>query len=265
MKTMQHWLGQALRRGGPALLVASVALLLWQIVIWSGALPTFLFPSPAQVWTAATEHREALMRGALTTGLTSLCGLSIAIFLGSLLAVIFSQSAALRTAFYPYVIFLQTVPIVAIAPLMIIWFGYRPLTVALISAIICFFPIVSNVTAGLLALEPNHRDLFRIYGAGRFTTLWRLQIPNAIGYLALGTRISCGLAVIGTIVGEFFVGSGSQYAGLGSLMSRWQTLQWTDALMAGVCVSTLLGLAMFGSVNLLFATLLKRWTQRVTG
>ncbi len=249
----------------PPLLVATCTVALWQGLIWWTDLPRFILPSPRDVWEAAQRERAVLGKAMLITGSVSVIGLATAVTVGSLLAIIFSQSRSFRLALYPYVLFLQTVPIVAIAPLLIIWCGYETRTVVIITTIISVFPIVSNVTAGLLALDANHSDLFRLYGAGRWTTLWRLRIPNAIGHLALGTRISCGLAVIGTIMGEYFVGTGSQYAGLGSLMSRWQNMQKTDQLMAAVLGATLLGLLIFGFVNLLTATVLRRWTTRVVG
>ena len=167
----------------------------------------------------------------------------------------------LRTALYPYVLFLQTVPIVAIAPLLVTWSGYGERTVILVAAIIALFPILSNVTAGLLALDANHRDLFRLYRAGRRSTLLRLRLPTAMGHLALGLRISCGLAVIGAIVGEFFVGRGGDSPGLGAVMDRWLAMGKTDALMAAVLLSSLLGLAMFAAVNLLTDRLLGKYVQ----
>jgi NitT/TauT family transport system permease protein len=104
-------------------------------------------------------------------------------------------------------------------------------------------------------------ELFQLYGASRWQILFRLQIPAAIPNLILGARVSSGLAVIGAIVGEFFVGNGGQYDGLGTLMTGWQSLQRTDALMAAVLVSTLLGVTMFVIVNILSKTILRRWTQ----
>jgi NitT/TauT family transport system permease protein len=155
------------------------------------------------------------------------------------------------------VILLQTVPIVAVAPLLIIWSGYTFRTVVIVTVIVCLFPIVNSVTAGLLAIDRDTSDLFRLYGASRMKRLTRLQIPSAIGQLMLGTKTSSGLAVIGAIVAEFFVGNGTSYDGLGTLMTGWQALTKTDALIA----SAILGLALFGSVQLVSATLLRRWTR----
>lgn len=164
-------------------------------------------------------------------------------------------------AFFPYVILLQTVPIVAIAPLLIIWSGYTFRTVVIVTVIVCLFPIVNGVTTGLLAIDRETADLFRLYGAGRWRTLKSLQIPSAVGHVVLGAKTSAALAVIGAIVAEFFVGNGTKYDGLGTLMTGWQALTKTDALIAALFASALLGLGLFGLVQLISVTLLRRWVQ----
>ncbi|KAA5547354.1 ABC transporter permease subunit [Roseiconus nitratireducens] len=222
-------------------------------------LPRALLPRPNQVWEAAIENRLALTKAFYSTGVAATAGLVWAIVIGSLVSVVFSLSRKIRFAFFPYVIFLQTVPIVAIAPLLIIWSGYELRTVIIVTVIVCLFPIINNVTAGLTAIDRQWADLFTLYGAGRGTRLSRLQIPAAVPYLVLGAKTSAGLAVIGAIVAEFFVGNGTDYDGLGTLMTKWQGFVRTDALMAAVFASTLLGVLLFGAVHLIGLTLLRRW------
>ena len=250
---------------GTAALVLAVAvsgLLAWELIVWAFGLPPALLPTPRQVLAAAIQERKALVQGTLATGVAATAGLTTAIVVGSVISIVFSQSRRIRLAFFPYVVFLQTVPIVAIAPLLIIWSGYRFRTVVMVTVIICLFPIVNNVTAGLLAINRDLSDLFRLYGAGRFQRLLRLQVPTAVRYLMLGAKTSSGLAVIGAIVAEFFVGNGSSdYDGLGTLMTGWQGLLRTDALIAALFASTALGLVLFGLVQLVFATVLRRWTS----
>lgn len=230
------------------------------IVVVRGFEPIFL-PTPLRVAEAAWAEREKLFQGFLVTGGASLLGLATSIVLGSFLAILFSQSRWIRSAFYPYVVFLQTVPIVAITPLLITWFGYGFKTVVIVATIISLFPVVSNVTAGLISVDENLKDLFRLHRATRWQTLIKLRIPFALSHLVLGTRISAGLAVIGAIVGEFFVGTQAEgFIGLGTLMTGWQRLARTDASIAVVLVSTLLGLVMLSIVNLLAHTILRRWT-----
>ena len=246
-----------------AMLVAAVAgCTLW---VWDAVAVYLdsksLLPTPRQSWEAAVSEREALVYGTLSTGIAAVAGLIAAIVVGSLIAVAFSQSRGIRLAFFPYVILLQTGPVVAIAPLLITWSGYTFRTVVIVTAIVCLFPIVNSVTAGLLSIDRDTSDLFRMYGAGRRKRLLRLQIPSAVGQLMLGTKTSAGLAVIGAIVAEFFVGNGTDYDGLGTLMTGWQGRLKTDALIAAVVASAFLGLALFGVVQFIAAVPLRRWTR----
>ena len=148
----------------------------------------------------------------------------------------------------------------AIAPLLVIWSGYTFRTVVLVTVIISLFPISNSVAAGLLAIPQDRLDLFRLYGASRLQTLWRLRIPTAVAHLVVGAKTSSGLAVIGAIVAEFFVGNGgANYSGLGTLMTGWQTLGRTAPLIAALCISTLIGVIMFATVELISRSLLRRW------
>ncbi len=244
--------------------VALGGLAIWMLVLRVFDLPPILLPSPLRVFQAAMQKRNELALGMLSTGIAATVGLVTAIVIGCSASVVFSQSRTIRRAFFPYVIFLQTVPIVAIAPLLITWSGYKFRTVVIVTVIICLFPIINNVTAGLMTIERELADLFRLYGANRAKRLWKLQIPSAVPYLVLGAKISSGLAVIGAIVAEFFVGNGTSSSGLGSLMTDWQGMQKTDALIAALFLSTLLGLLLFGSVHLVAHFLLRRWTRPET-
>ena len=243
----------------PVVVVAVIAIGVWQAIVASTGIAPILLPSPGQVVDAAWQHRAELQHGFWITATTAVAGLALSVVVGGLIAVLFSQARMLRTALYPYAIFLQTVPIVAIAPLLITWSGYQQRTVILVAMIISLFPVVSNVTEGLTSLNPDLRDLFRLYGTSRWSLLRKLRIPSAIPGLVQGMRVSSGLAVIGAIVGEFFVGNGSSYDGLGTLMTGWQAQQKTAALIAAVLASTLLGVLMFWLVNLLAMTVFKKW------
>ncbi len=251
---------QAIQNGGLAIAVLVVFIALWYLAVRLTNVHPIVLPSPTRVLQAAWTEREVLLRGFMITGAAAMCALLASVVAGSMIAMLFSQSMRLRIAFQPYVVFLQTVPIVAIAPLLITWFGYRFTTVILVSTIISLFPIISNVTAGLTSVDRNLIELFQLNGASRIQTLVKLRIPNAVSHLVLGMRISSGMTVIGAIIGELFVGSGAKYAGLGKLMMGWQNLARTDALIAVIFTSTLLGLAMLAIVNLLSRLVLHRWT-----
>lgn len=247
-----------------AALVIGVALCgLWS---WARAvsyfqLPKALLPTPQQCLQAASDNASDLLYGTYSTGVAAVVGLLVAVLIGSCVAIVFSQSRAIRLALFPYAILLQTVPIVAVAPLLIIWSGYTFRTVVIVTVIVCLFPIINSVTAGLLAIDRELSDLFQLYGAGRSKRLLKLQFPSAIKHLILGTKTSAGLAVIGAIVAEFFVGNGTDYDGLGTLMTGWQALAKTDALIAALMASAMLGLALFGIVHLLSITVFARWTR----
>jgi len=241
--------------------VAVVTLLLWHASVRWFELPKILLPTPGDVIAAGWKHREVLGWATWVTFQTAFVSLVVAVIVGGLISIIFSQSRFLRRAFFPYVVFLQTVPIVAIAPLLIIWSGYEFRTAVIATVIICLFPIINNVTTGLAASRREQQDLFQLYGASRWQRLTKLQFPTAMPFLLLGTRISSGLAVIGAIVAEFFVSNGSSYVGLGALMTGWQGLMQTDALIAALGMSTLLGLVLFGLVNLLGHVCLGRYIR----
>lgn len=240
-----------------------VLVIVWHVAVRWFDLPKILLPTPWEVAKAGWLERDALLRGFLSTTGAATLGLLASSIVGFGVAICFSQSRYLRAAMYPYVVFLQTVPIVAIAPLLIIWSGYRFHTVVLVSAIISFFPVVSNVTSGLLSVPRDQLDLFRLYGGSNLQTLMKLRIPAAINEFVLGVRISVGLAVIGAVVGDFFVGFGlADYAGLGSIMLLWQNRSRTDALIAAIIASTLLGVLLLLVINVFASAILRRYLRR---
>ncbi len=231
---------------------------LWHVATVQFRIKPYVLPSPLRVWEAACENAGMLWGAACLTGFEALVAFGCSLVGGVVVACLFSQSRAIRTAFFPYAVFLQTVPIVAIAPLIVIWFGYGIHSVILVAIVISLFPIITNATAGLLAVDPDLLDLFRLNNASRAQTLLKLRLPSAVPSIITGARISSGVAVIGAIVGEFFVGYSTQQRGLGSLVMFYKE---TDPviLFATVIASTLLGLAIFSAVSFLGALILRRW------
>ncbi|MEQ1825181.1 MAG: ABC transporter permease [Pirellula sp.] len=234
---------------------------IWHAIVRWWEIPKVILPSPIAVLGALWEERWVLLRASWVTMQAAAVALFCSGIIGSLIAVVFSQSAVLRVALYPYVIFLQTVPIVAIAPLLIIWSGNNFRTIVLVAVIISIFPVISNVTSGLLSISENLKDLFHMQSATRWQTLWNLRIPAAMSQLILGLRVSSGLSVIGAIVAEFFVGNSGEYDGLGTIMTARQATLRTPELMAALIACTGLGILLFLTVNLLGGTLLRRWTR----
>ncbi len=249
----------ALRSALAPLVALAVFLTLWETVTRVLAVPAWLFPPPSAIAVAAARDGATLLGAALTTGRSALVGFGLSAGVGVLAAILLSSSRLLERALYPYTLFLQTVPIVAIAPLLVLWFGPGGRAVAISSFIVSLFPVIANTLTGLRSVEPPLRDLFRLYGAGRVATLWKLELPAALPHLFTGLRIASGLAVIGAIVGEFVAGFSEDAAGLGILvLSAYRQLR-TDLLFAAVLAASVLGLALFGAVSLTGARLLRRW------
>ena len=160
-----------------------------------------------------------------------------------------SSSDLARRAFYPYAVFFQTVPIISIAPLLVIWFGFGQPTVIASAAIVSVFPIIASTLLGLKSTEPSLLDLFKLYTASNRQTLWMLKIPFALPQIFSGLRIASGLAVVGAIVGEFIGGGG-----LGSVVDAARTQQKIDRVFAAVLISSLLGVVLVGAVNFISAS-----------
>lgn len=216
-----------------------------------------IFPGPLAVLQAARKIASPLLSGTWLTAQAALAGLGLSIVIGTLVAFSFSLSRFVRAGFYPYAIFLQTVPIVAIAPLVIVWFGRGFHSVVVVAFLISLFPIITNTTTGLMSVSNDLLDLFRLHNASWWQSLLKLKFPIAIPYLLAGIKIAAGGAVIGAIVGEFFVGSSSH--GLGYLIRNKSENLSTDELFAAVIASTLLGVAMFAAVTMAGAWILNRW------
>jgi NitT/TauT family transport system permease protein len=173
--------------------------------------------------------------------------------------VALASSRPLERALYPYTVFLQTVPIVAIAPILVLWFGPGFRSVAVAALIVSVFPVIANTLSGLRSVDPALRDLFRLYGASRAATLIRLSLPAAVPSIVTGLRVAAGLSVIGALVGEFVAGYAEEGAGLGITVMAANRQLRTDLLFAAVLSAALLGLAIFGAVNLTGYLLLRRW------
>lgn len=245
----------------PALVLLGV-LALWQLACQALALPAYLVPAPTLVAREAAAHAGELLTGAGLTAGAALLGLAASLVVGTLVAVLFSQSRIAARSLYPYAIFLQTVPIVAIAPLIVVWFGTGLQSVVLTAAILSLFPVITNGTTGLTRVDPQLLELFALSDASRLQVLLKLRLPGAVPYLVAGAKISSGLAVIGAIVGEFFAGFGADSRGLGVLILQTSGRMATAYLFAAILASTLLGLVLFGAVSLAGELVLARWRGR---
>jgi NitT/TauT family transport system permease protein len=243
----------------PPLVAAIVGLALWEGAARALAIPAYLLPPPSAIATAAVTDTGALAGACITTGFASLVGFAASALVGVAAAVVLASSRTIERALSPYAVVLQTVPVVAIAPLLVLWCGAGSRAVAVSAFIVSVFPVITNALAGIRAVDPALRDLFALYGASRTQVLFTLELPHAAPQIATGLRIACGLSVIGAIVGEFVAGFSEGRPGLGILiMTSYRQLR-TDLLFAAVGCSSLLGIAMFGIVSYGSNLLLRRW------
>lgn len=256
LKRIASWLVETVL---PPLALFAVVIAVWQTCVVHYRLKPYVLPSPLAVGQALVNDRSLLTTAVAYTGSAALCGFLASLLIGTLIAFVFAQSRMIRSSSYPYFIFLQTVPIVAIAPLIVRWCGNGFQSVVLVAFILSLFPILSNGTQGLLQIDPNLLDLFRLNNATRWQILTKLRFPSAIPGLLAGAKTASGLAVVGAIVGEFFVGYGSKRFGLGYLINTTNDQLQIDRLFAAVFTSTLFGIAIFAMVNLISMTILKRW------
>jgi NitT/TauT family transport system permease protein len=242
----------------PPLLTFALALALWQGATMLLHLPVFLVPSPLAVLRAAHAHQGLLVHASTKTLGESLAGFVLSGGIGTGLAFLFTRARWIERSLVPYAVFLQTVPIVAIAPLLVLWFGVGFEAVAAASFIVAVFPMITAAVAGLRAVDPDHRALFRLYRATRLQQFAWLEVPSALPYLAAGLRSASGLAVIGAVVGEFVAGGSAEAPGLGYVVLSSFRQSNTALMFASVLCCSALGLVLFGAVSTASRRLL-RW------
>lgn len=243
----------------PPLITFLLVILIWQTLKSHANLPPYLLPSPLEVGQALYTNAPLLFSAAALTAAGAAAGFLLSLVSGVLIAILFSQSKWIEQGLYPYAVFLQTVPIVAIAPLIILWLGTGFQSVVVIAFIISVFPIITNGTIGLTSVNRSLVDLFRVYNASRWMLLWKLRLPHAIPNIVTGAQIASGLSVIGAIVGESFAGFGARAHGLGYVIILSSGQLKTALLFAAVFTSTLLGWIIFRTVAWSGDKLVARW------
>ena len=221
----------------------------------------FLLPGPWAVVEAGVNNAGEIWSATRITLVEAAAGFASAIVIGMSGAILMSQAKWLERSLYPYAVMLQTVPVVAVAPVIVLWFGYNQTSVIVISFMIALFPIINNTLLGLLSADRNHVDLFRLHRAGRLTTFLKLRLPGALPHIFAGLRVSAGLSVIGAIVGEFIIGSGGSEGGLGVKVIFAQSRLDTSMLFAEVFAATGLGLAFFLIVSYAGTLSLRSWHE----
>jgi NitT/TauT family transport system permease protein len=256
---MKRWLRLTADATVPPLVLLLLVAAIWQWAVNHWDIRPIVLPGPGLVVEAIRKRAGDLMRAAAFSGTAATLGFLISLTVGTWIAFLFSQSRWIRTSGYPYALFLQTVPIVAIAPLIVHWCGRGWHSIVLTATILSLFPFVANGTAGLLGVDPDLLDLFRLNNASRWHVLWKLRLPSAVPAICAGAKTSCGLAVVGAIVGEYFVGYGSRSFGLGYMILFAVDQLRMAELFAAVLASTGLTVLMFGVVSLTTTAILSRW------
>ena len=255
---------QPLRLLAP-LLVGIVALTLWHALVSWYEVPAYLVPSPLLVAHTLVQDWGLLSSSLLVTLRVALAALLLALVVGVTIAFLFVQSRVIEASLLPYAILLQVTPIVAIAPLIIIWVKEPGLALVLCAAIVALFPIISNTAQGLRSVDPDLLDLFRLHRATRWQTLVRLRIPSALPYFFAGLKVSSGLALIGAVVAEFVAGTGGTASGLAYQILQAGIALNIPRLFAALTLITAAGVVLFLAVSLLARAALRGWHESELG
>lgn len=237
-------------------------LLLWEFLVRYFGIAEFVLPAPSQIAASLVDNFSSLMNSLWVTLSITITAFFLAVVGGVGLAILFSQSRLIEMALFPYAVILQVTPVVAIAPLILIWVGFDRVHLALLilAWIVAFFPILSNTTLGLRSADHNLRDLFRLYGASRRQVLSELLLPSALPYILAGMKISGGLALIGAVVAEFVAGSGTSTGLAWRIIEAGNRLE-IPKMFAALLLLSSLGILIFFGLSWVEHRLLHRWHE----
>jgi NitT/TauT family transport system permease protein len=220
----------------------------------------FLVPPPQRVLTVAFldwSHLQPMLQALWLTAQVALVGLVIASVLGVLGAVLMSRARWLERSLYPYAVILQTVPILAIVPLIGLWFGFGFTSRVVVCVMIALFPMLANTLFGLQSVDAAHHDLFTLHKAGAWARLSKLELPGALPSIFTGLRTSSGLSVIGAIVGDMFFKQGDP--GIGTLLDVYRSRLQSEDLFAAIILASLFGVAVFALFTLIARMAIGSW------
>ncbi len=238
----------------------ALALIVWDLVVRLKEIPPYVLPGPAVVFATLVSDWALLAQSLLVTLITTLEGFVLAVVGGVALAVIFNQSKLVEYSFYPFAVILQVTPIVAIAPLLLIYLP-QPAAVLACAWIVAFFPVLANTTLGLNSVDHNLADLFRLYGASRWQVLTRLKLPAALPYILGGLKIAGGLALIGAVVAEIAAGSAGAGSGLAYRIAESGYRLNIPRMFAALILLSVAGIVIFFSLSLFSYLMLRRWHE----
>jgi NitT/TauT family transport system permease protein len=251
---------RSLRFAAPAM-IAVLLLGAWQGLVIAYDVPPYIVPSPARIFETLIADRALLATSLSVTLRIALTALALATAVGTVIALVFVQSRWIEMSFFPYAVLLQVTPIVAIAPLIIIWVKDTAIALVLCATVVAIFPIISNTTLGLRSADHGLVNLFRMCRASRWQVLVRLRIPGALPYFFGGLRIASGLALIGAVVAEFVAGTGGQGAGLAYQILLAGMQLNIPRLFAALFLIAAAGIALFAATVGLSRAMLSRWHE----
>ena len=253
-------------RSAPAALGPPLSVILLFLAAWEGLvrwrhIPEYILPGPLRIASALVESWHTLYPSLLFTLAVTGEALLAAVVLGGGLAVLLAQSRWIERSFFPLAVVLQVTPIVAIAPLLLIWIHDVRLALVLCAGIVAFFPVVANTTLGLNSADHHLLDLLKLYGASRWQTFRRVRLPGALPYFLGGLRISGGLALIGAVVAEFVAGSGGTESGLAyRILEAGYTLE-IPRMFAALALLSAAGVLIWAALSGLSWLLLRSWHE----
>jgi NitT/TauT family transport system permease protein len=250
---------RGLRIGLPMMTLGAV-LLAWDLVVRIFAIPPYVLPGPLLVLSTLFTDRDLLWHSLLVTLTITFEGFALAVFGGILLAICFNQWRLVEYSFYPYAVILQVTPVIAVAPLLLIYLP-QPLAVLACAWIVAFFPVLANTTLGLNSVDHNLIALFELYKASRWQTLWQLKLPAALPQMLAGLRIAGGLALIGAVVAEIAAGSAGAGSGLAYRIAESGYRLNIPRMFAALLLLSLAGVAIFFALSLLSHFALRRWHE----
>jgi NitT/TauT family transport system permease protein len=244
------------------IVVLLLALALWEAIVRIENILPYVLPSPSLIFRTLIDDWALLWRSLLVTLATTVEGFLLAAAGGVGLAVLFNQSRVLEYSLYPYAVILQVTPIVAIAPLLLIYLP-QPLAVLACAWIVAFFPVLANTTLGLHSVDRNLAELFTLYGASRRQILWHLKLPSALPYILGGLRIAGGLSLIGAVVAEIAAGSAGAGSGLAYRIAESGYRLNIPRMFAALLLLSVAGVVIFYALSLVNYLALRRWHESV--
>jgi NitT/TauT family transport system permease protein len=251
---------RALRIVVPFAMLA-IVIIAWQAYVTIAEVPHYILPSPLRIAQALSTDWEILGRALLITLRTTFLALILALVGGVLLSVILVQSRWVELAFFPYAVIMQVTPIVAIAPLILIYTETTQQALLICAFLVAFFPVLANTTQGLKSTDHNLLNLFELYGASRWQTLLYLKIPNALPFFLAGLKIAGGLALIAAVVAEFAAGTAGGNAGLAFRLLESQFRLNIPRLFAALVLLSLTGVLIYAATSLISYLLLRKWHE----